>query len=290
MTKNITRSFVVGDEWIYYKIYTGIITADSILINHLKPILENLVKDNNVDQWFFIRYYDPDFHLRLRLHFSGKNNFENIINRINLELKKLKEIDLIWKIQIDSYDRELERYGAFIIEQSELIFYHDSIMILNALSILEDGVNLNLQWLWGLFAINAFMDDFNLSLNEKKNLVENLQIVFGKEFGINKNMRKQLSLKYHKFKTEIDAILSKKTNNNDLFTLIEEKSASIKPAIEKIKEQLTSSIEINHLISSHIHMTMNRLFQSKNRLNEFVSYQMLLFYYESKIARIKYSK
>jgi thiopeptide-type bacteriocin biosynthesis protein len=278
------------NEWIYYKIYTGVKTADFILMNHLKLLLERLVDNRDIDQWFFIRYSDPDFHLRLRLHLTHKSKLAHVINAVNIELKELKELELVWKLQIDTYNRELERYGFSIIEQSESLFYFDSKMIIDSLEIIENNDNPNLKWLWGLMIIDTFMDNFNFSMIEKKDLMENLKISFGNEMGVDKNLKKQLSTKYHKIKTEIDAFINKKIETKMLCVLLEKKTASIINDIEVIKNCKNEFLNINYLISNHIHMTMNRLFRTKNRQNEFVSYQMLYFYYESRIARLKYDK
>jgi thiopeptide-type bacteriocin biosynthesis protein len=290
MGKSIKRSFILGDEWIYYKIYTGVKTADLILMNHLKPLLESLVDNLDIDQWFFIRYSDPDFHLRLRLHVTNQNKLGAIINSVNVELKALMESDLIWKIQTDTYNRELERYGFSIIEQSELLFYHDSKMIADALVIFEEDENQNLRWLFGLRAIDAFMDNFNLGLSEKKYLMEILKISFGEEMGLDKNLKKQLSAKYQRHKIEIDGFMNQNSENEMLIALLKEKSNAIVDVIEFILKHKGESLNLNYLISSHIHMIMNRLFRAKNRQAEYVCYQMLYFYYDSKIARLKYDK
>ncbi len=42
---------------------------------------------------------------------------------------------------------------------------------------------------------------------------------------------------------------------------------------------------LNHLMSSFIHMSMNRLFRAKNRVHELVCYDYLYRYYKSAIAR-----
>lgn len=290
MNTHIQRSFIIGEEWIYYKIYLGVKTADLILINNLKSVLEKLVASYNVDQWFFIRYSDPDFHLRLRIHMSNPDQLIHILNLVNKELKELKEKGLIWKVQMDTYDRELERYGAPIMEQSERLFYYDSLLIINALDVLEEDENSNLKWLWGLKIVDKFMDDFGLSIQEKKNLMEDLTASFGQEFGVGNTAKKQINPKYIQFKKEIDSVINSAANDY-LFLLLENKSSSIK-GIAKVITQKShdSAYNINYIISSHIHMTMNRLFRTKNRKNEFVSYTMLLLYYESKIARIKYDK
>jgi thiopeptide-type bacteriocin biosynthesis protein len=290
MEKINKRSFIIGDEWIYYKIYTGVKTADLILINQLKSLLEELENNLDIDRWFFIRYSDPDFHLRLRLHITDQNKLAHTISSVNIELKALIDLNLVWKVQVDTYNRELERYGFFLIEQSEMLFYYDSKMIINALEIFEYNDNPNLRWLWGLMIIDTFMDDFNYSIFQKKDLMENLKLNFGKEMGADKYLNKQLSAKYQTFKTEIDNFINKKIETEMLCALVEQKSSSISKEIESITNFKDEPLNINYLISNHIHMTMNRLFRSKNRQNEFVTYQLLFFYYESRIARLKYDK
>ncbi len=63
----IRRKFIPGSRWLYFKIYTGIKTADEVATRTLLPLLRELYEAKLIDDWFFIRYTDPDFHLRLRL-------------------------------------------------------------------------------------------------------------------------------------------------------------------------------------------------------------------------------
>ena len=67
----VKRSFIIGSEWVYYKIYTGPKTADSILVDFIKPIVDQLLKDGIIKMWFFIRYADPEFHLRVRFQITN---------------------------------------------------------------------------------------------------------------------------------------------------------------------------------------------------------------------------
>jgi len=64
------RTFILGEEWLYYKIYCGAKTADLLLTDTLRPLLNRLTATNQINQWFFIRYTDPENHIRLRLHFN----------------------------------------------------------------------------------------------------------------------------------------------------------------------------------------------------------------------------
>ena len=51
-TPNIKRSFVLGDEWTFFKIYTGIRVADDILVNKILPLMNNWLGKGYINQWF----------------------------------------------------------------------------------------------------------------------------------------------------------------------------------------------------------------------------------------------
>jgi len=44
------RTFIPGDEWLYYKLYCGKKTADYILIDVIKPITEKLLSEGLINQ------------------------------------------------------------------------------------------------------------------------------------------------------------------------------------------------------------------------------------------------
>ena len=56
--------------------YLDVITAkigvemelEKILTDIILPITNKLKKDGIIDYWFYIKYLDPDYHLRLRFH------------------------------------------------------------------------------------------------------------------------------------------------------------------------------------------------------------------------------
>jgi len=75
------KTFIPGSEWVYFKLYTGTKTADMILKNEIYEYVNGLLKNDSINQWFFIRYSDPDFHLRLRLHLKKARDFTCIFNR-----------------------------------------------------------------------------------------------------------------------------------------------------------------------------------------------------------------
>jgi len=272
------RSFIVGSEWLYYKIYTGPKTSDMVLTDIIKPAVAHLLENNSIDKWFFIRYNDPKHHIRVRFHYNKPEDVAEIINALYKPLREYTDEDLIWKIQLDTYQREIERYGKKTMEESETLFFLDSTMILDFLDMIDGDEGEELRWLFGVRAIDQKLQDFGYSEDDKMALLERLKIGFGKEFGMNKGLKKQLD---KKFKNEHDKM-------KDFLSLERATAADYTPIIdvltqksersEEVVKDILSRIdkpELDDLMGSYIHMLMNRLFRSKNRLHEMVIYDLL---------------
>ena len=289
----IQRNFIIGDEWNYFKIYTGFKTADAILTGCIYPLANSLITNKIIDKWFFIRYSDPKFHLRIRFHVSDTNHAPAVMMNFNQAIRQYVQNQLVWKVQADTYNRELERYGTDTMELSETLFWNDSEMIIKTIAFDKVKQDENLRWLLGLKMIDVLLGDFGFSLSEKCNLLNTLQENFGKEFGITAESRRQFGSKYRNEKAKIEKILDKNSEQDEeyltLFHPIFEKSEASKNVIKEILNKITTATapSLNDLLSSHIHMTLNRLFRTQQRMHELVLYDYLFRYYNSLKARQK---
>ncbi len=291
------RTFITGDEWLYYKLYSGPKTADVMLTEIIKPATEKLLSERIIDKWFFIRYSDPKQHIRLRFHYTNPKYIFNIIQEINSLSKPFIEQNLIWKVQLDSYQREIERYGENTMELAESLFFHDSSMIVEMLNLIEGDDGEKIRWLFSLRAIDVFLTNFQFNLQQKMDLLKVLADNFGKEFRLNSPLIKQLSNKFRKDKKIIYDILDRDkdqdSNLRPLFQLLNNKSKNSKVVVTEILETNKSNklqMPLDNLLSSYIHMMMNRIFKSKQRLHEMVIYGFLFRYYKSMLAREKYDQ
>jgi len=294
MGKQIQRSFAIGSNWVYYKIYTGHKTADTILTEIIKPCSDKLLSKQIIDKWFFIRYADPNHHLRVRFFLKDPNDINILVSTLYRPLNDLMEQDLVWKIQLDTYQRELERYGLNTMEVSESLFYHDSEATVRFLDLIEGNEGENLRWLFGLRSINELLSGFKYSLDDKLELMNYLKTGFGKEFGMSRPLKKQLDDKYRKERNSISSFLNFSQNENPdyapILSVLEYKQIALEPIIEEIlslKNDKYDQLKLNNLLGSYIHMLMNRLFKSKNRLNEMVCYDFLFRYYKTQSALSK---
>jgi len=274
------RNFAIGSEWLYYKIYTGVKITDTILIEKLYPIIEELKANNLIEKWFFIRYRDTDEHLRLRFYSPKKENLFQVIQYLYPVIEKLMAEDIIWKVQLDTYQRELERYGNTTMETSESIFYYDSEMMIDYLALKPFFLEEETELLFSFLAIDSFLNVFSLQNKQKLDLLDKLQVSFKKEFNATKILKKEFDKNYRSVSSRIDAFINNQDDEfSDLYQIINHKESNLKSLFSKETFQL--EMDLNSFLSSHIHMTINRQFSSRQRHYECLIYDHLYRYYKS---------
>ena len=292
--KSLRHKFIIGDEWIYFKIYCGPKSADVVLTRVIKPITIDLLNQKAIDKWFFIRYADPDLHIRLRFHITEQKHILQVIALLNKLIKPFINKNIIWKMQADTYIREIERYGLLTMELSETLFFYDSICTTEMLSLIEGDEGEIIRWLFSILSIDCLLNDFQYSLEKKLELLETMKTSFGNEFGMNRNLKMQIDKKFRDERPVINNVLNREKDfENNLLPLFKllaqrsEKTASVVNTIMQIDIENKLGISLNNLLGSYIHMLMNRLFKSKQRLHEMVIYDFLYRYYNSEIAKMK---
>ena len=316
----IQRSYLPGSQWVYLKLYTGEKTADDLLIQVIAPVVKRLQKNRHIEKWFFIRYADPDFHLRIRLLARDSQFIGEILHLFYQKLDIWNRDRLLWKVQLDTYNRELERYRKHLIEEAESVFCADSACIL---SILKDlNGNENHRWMIALKLIDELLSDFGLNTEAKQKLMEEVSKTYKTEFGFTEFNAKQFNTKFRDNKKTVESVLNKESLNSAMSLLakrsedpqspenyqemagqarhdrdfislcqpIKKRSRQLKPVAGQIKIKSKKEGEVNELLKSYLHMMINRLFRSNNRLHELILYDFMSRYYASEIAKEKYNK
>ena len=188
------RKFLPGSEWVYFKIYTGVKTSDIILLELLKPLIEEFKSERLIHKWFFIRYNDPKPHLRIRFNITTPNNYYILLQEINSRFEEYLNSGDISNVMIDTYKRELERYGEKTIEYAEEFFFRSSELILNFLEYDDDE-----KIMVALFYIDYILCELGLTSEEKTNWISSYDNAFKIEFNANKSLNNQLKRKYIDF-------------------------------------------------------------------------------------------
>jgi thiopeptide-type bacteriocin biosynthesis protein len=269
------RDFCIGSEWLYYKIYTGVKTADIVLLEKLYPVVLDLKAQNLISKWFFIRYKDPEEHIRIRFYVEKPENTSIIISKLYPVLNKLLEENIVWKVQTDTYQREIERYGKNTMVDSETLFWHDSEMILRYLDIKPSFTKKETPLFFSFRAIDTLLNSFSLTNTDKLALMDELKSSFKKEFDADKVLKKEMDKHYRELSQEAQSFMSGTAINDYLgiFEAIQERQNQSDKTIRRIKDKL--QIPLPGFLMSHIHMMINRQYTSKQRMYESVIYDHL---------------
>jgi thiopeptide-type bacteriocin biosynthesis protein len=158
-------------------------------------------------------------------------------------------------------------------------------LCVKALEFIEDDT---LLFMFALRSIYTIFEVFDFTIEDKLLFVkENLE-AFKTEFNSNKSLSKQLYKKYNGLKKEIINFMEMQSHNEyqpliNLLNTNKEQLEIVKKTI--LKKELQQNIDLNNLLSSYIHMMVNRLFRDKQRLHELVCYDNLYRYYNFELAK-----
>ena len=128
-----------GSDWLYVKLYAPPDMLSSLLAGPVRDLGTVMQARDLTDYWFFIRYADPDVHLRLRWHGNPATLLHDALPLICDWAGDLVSNAEARKFVIDSYDRELDRYGGSVgTGLAERLFGIDSQATVELLDMLPD--------------------------------------------------------------------------------------------------------------------------------------------------------
>ncbi|NHA05262.1 lantibiotic dehydratase [Mucilaginibacter sp. HC2] len=279
--KKIKREFATGTEWLYFKIYCSPQVADHLLSDQILPLMAALEK-KEVNSWFFIRYLESGYHLRLRLKVNPAD-----IGRVMIKLNKQLAISLqsheIKKLQTDTYTREIERYGADMIALVEEFFNTSSKLVVH---FIKNRLPVYANYSLAIIDIDQLMRLFIPSVTDQISFLQLVADNFYQEFSGNKALKVDLDMKYRELKPEIQSLFNDphffKTLRLDKYhrSFLHQAAQVANAALHFTAERRIA------LLADMIHMHFNRLFTEDEREQEYIIYYCMLKYKLSIKARL----
>ena len=176
------------------------------------------------------------------------------------------EEELVWKVQTESYGRELERYGASTMELSETLFFKQSQLIVQ---LLQQELSEERYFIKVLRIVDNLISYFSFDEDTKIRFLENNSISFSNEFELDKQAKLDAKNKYQKLKQSItDEFADQGLVDSSIFF------NEVKEIIILNKKGLLE-ISIENYVASQVHMLVNRAFRDKQRLYEMLVYEFL---------------
>ena len=287
--KTITpqRNLMPGGEWLYFKLYCHPSRANEILVEKLSPLIQRLLASKAISKWFFIRYYDPGFHIRFRVK-NSKGNYDKLFSKITAEINSIVKSKWISNYEVSIYERELERYDPVLIDDFENVFYHSSKLIVFYLA--NDALTIPMldYDIFAFLTVRSLIKAFNLDKQQELEFLTQVCGRFSNEFKIEDNQKYRLDTKFREFRKRQNELVLTQSDlidkicygkeNEDLIDSV----AHIKSCIQK----RPADMQLKWL-SDIIHMHLNRLFIEDSRRQEYIIYFLLMKFEKAEFARNK---
>ena len=291
---SIARRFPPGSTWLYAKIYTGTATADALLREAIAPLVRDVVDGGLADRWFFIRYGDPDWHLRLRFGGDPALLTGEVLPRLHAALAAAGDAGLWWRLVLDTYEREVERYGGPAgIELAEQLFEADSAAVLAIVEASGGDAGADAAWRLCLRGIDRLLGDLGFDLATKLAILTRMRDELGAEVGMDTAFQKRLGEKFRTHKAEIAALLAAPDDAPDhpfapgLAALAARSRANAPIAAELRARAAALTAPLERLAPSYVHMHANRMLSAQARMQEVVLYDLLRRHYDGEAARAR---
>ena len=263
----LQRDFPPGSEWLYLKIYCTPVSADQLLSKVIAPFLK--ANAENIALWFFIRYQDPEPHIRLRIK-SRLTDAGSLLAAFNKYSGRKQYKHLVREIKSATYQREIERYSEELMEVVECYFCAGSAWVINMLrsnsisSGFPGGDELSSFSLVYLLAQDFLTDTELVSLFFRWRSES-----FLKEFKAEKSLKVSLDTKYRKFGKALQTAMDSPLAADDLpggKETLRDLRQSLSVVADRSKHWVDERRFV--LLADLIHMQVNRMFPGKQREHE----------------------
>lgn len=283
------RCVAPGKDWFYWKLYCHPSRSNELLIG-LQLLLARLEKQGLVRQWYYVRYRDPAYHLRLRVQPGAA--WADAFAQLSKALEGLLQTAAVQDLVLTVYERELERYSLRpgMLEATEAFFCADSALstgFLRTTGLQETDPG---YYQFTTLTVDFLLEAFGLSPVEKEALLASLFQAFFREHGGGKALKQQLSRQYRNLCQEgifrLDATghpasLSFK-GSRQLLSRLRETIETLKPRTKRLPAGRRQQ-----LLGDLVHMHLNRLLVDEARQQELVIYYGLQRAYQSARARLQ---
>jgi thiopeptide-type bacteriocin biosynthesis protein len=282
IANSVGRTFPPGSEWLTLKLYAGHFTIESLLRDVLGPLAVRLTAAGDARRWFFVRYADPHPHLRLRFHGDPGRLWDTVLPAVRTAVAPFVEGGRIWKTQIDTYTREVERYGGPVaVELCETLFHYDSEAAVELLPHLTDDPRADRRWRLALLGADRLLTDLCPRLDDQRTLLRRARDDLRVELKMTNEVMGRIGDRFRSDAREVTALLG--TNESDDWAtakaIFHRRSRSNEPVIARLNRVITgrwAESAFTGLTTSVLHMFLNRLLLTAHLPQELILYEYLL--------------
>ncbi len=290
-----------GGPWLYLRLYLGMTDADRLLAETLPPLLAQLREDNLLKRWFFIRYSEHGWHLRLRFQAQTLAAAGDMRGQILDALGAWVKRGVAWRLDEGSYARELERYGGHSgMANAESLFETDADAVVR---VLREGLDATARSAWSLACMVFHYDVLLPDPELRRSAVRLSRDAFEREHcgaktEARRAMRQAIGRRYRELganlierAAQLAALAADETSDllrtsgpsHDVPSMPGAAAflawaQAARPGLETYRQRIESGewpLSAAALARSLVHMHVNRMTRSFQRQTEYVLYEFL---------------
>jgi len=290
----VQRSFSPGSAWLSIKLYCGESIADEILTEVIGPLTHQLLEDGAAKGWFFIRYGDPALHLRWRLVGDPAALSATARPAVEAAAARLLDEGKIWRVQLDTYQREIERYGGpEAILLAERLFQADSDAVFRIMELVDpEDTGLDERWRLAVRGMDQLLADLGFDHPGRSEYAKRWVEEAFENPESSAGLRPQLSDRFRKERARLESLLDRTRDpDSDLgpgLAILHQRSESLAPIgaeLRRLEQEGRLRVPVDELAQSFVHMHVNRLLRSAQRQHEVVLHDFLHRLYQAQAAR-----
>lgn len=254
-------------------------------------MVSSVLRRSLATRWFFLRYGDPEWHLRLRFHGSPRR-LAGILPLLQRTLAAAVSRPSWWKVQVDTYERELERYGGTAgLLLAEQIFHVDSEAVLEMLHRLAPMEPEQRQVL-GVLGGHRLLEDLGVRPEDRLKLLEVVRDTFGRGEERSDAFRSEVSGLWRALRPRLVGVLAEEAKAlgelNEALPVLAQRSRRLRQLGDELRRlQRTKSWRPPALPieASAIHLFLNRLLVVPAGTTELQVYELLRRLLVSRLTR-----
>jgi thiopeptide-type bacteriocin biosynthesis protein len=293
LPRDFHRRLPPGSSWLYGKLYTTPAAADDLLRTVVHPVVAEAEAAGTIRGWFFLRYHDPDFHVRLRFHGAPDALLGAVLPALRAAAAAAFASGRIARLQLDTYEREVDRYGGPDgIELAEQIFCADSTAALAWITDPAVTADESARWQLALRGSDQLIDDLGLSQGDKHRLAAALRDDLQRRLRASSRVLRAIGDRFRVERASLERVLDRAGDTTHplaaAFAVCTRRSATLPPIVGELRRreaagQLTRSIA--EQARSYVHLSINRIARAQPLEQELVLYSFLARLYRSRLVR-----
>jgi thiopeptide-type bacteriocin biosynthesis protein len=275
---------------VFLKSYGGFASLDHVLVEVARYCRDSV--DTGLGRrWFFIRYTDPDTHLRVRIQGDGSTSAQVLMSELSRIVARAVGRNQIWRFAFDTYQREVERYGGLEgIELSEQLFWADSDAVAEVVASVGTDLDTTQRLHIALLGVHALLEDFGVDLAARRDRLRLSATQLGLALGTTLATRRSFGERFRSQRASIESLLGDQANQTrrlvaDAFARRSARIAQIAKSLNETARRGGLHNSVENLLSSYLHLHVNRVMRSNAQTSELIVYDFLCRVYDSQLGR-----